>query len=159
MPQAMKAVPLPVVLFSGIVCVMATPISSEATGINIWLGNILRPAIETLSPLAIIVVLVVGAIIMTNFMSNTVTMVLFFNLGVVLLDSGALNMGAFTILIALAASMASLTPSAAVPSPLFFGPEHLTMKSTVKINLLFIVLSFLVLMFFAWPLAQAIIRL
>ena len=95
---------------------------------------------------------------MTNFLSNTVTMVLFFNLGVVLLDAGSLNMGAFTILIALAASMASLTPSAAVPSPLFFGPEHLTMKSTVKINLLFIVLSFVVLMLFAWPFAQAIIH-
>ena len=145
-------------LFSGIVCVMATPISSEATGINVWMGNVLRPLIENLSPIAIILVLVIGAIIMTNFLSNTVTMVLFFNLGVVLLDAGSLNMGAFTILIALAASMASLTPSAAVPSPLFFGPEHLTMKSTVKINLLFIVLSFVVLMLFAWPFAQAIIH-
>ena len=158
MPQAMKAVPLPVVLFSGIVCVMATPISSEATGINIWLGNLLRPLIANLSPIAIIVVLVIGSIIMTNFLSNTVTMVLFFNLGVVLLDAGSLNMGAVTILIGLAASMASLTPSAAVPSPLFFGPEHLTMKSTIKINLLFIILSFVVLMAFAYPFAQAIIR-
>ena len=158
MPRAMKAVPLPVVLFSGIVCVMATPISSEATGINIWLGNLLRPLIADLSPIAIIVVLVIGSIIMTNFLSNTVTMVLFFNLGVVLLDADSLNMGAVTILIGLAASMASLTPSAAVPSPLFFGPEHLTMKNTVKINLLFIFLSFVVLMLFAYPFAQLIIR-
>ena len=137
---------------------MATPISSEATGINIWLGNLLRPLIADLSPIAIIVVLVIGSIIMTNFLSNTVTMVLFFNLGVVLLDAGSLNMGAVTILIGLAASMASLTPSAAVPSPLFFGPEHLTMKNTVKINLLFIFLSFVVLMLFAYPFAQLIIR-
>ena len=85
-------------------------------------------------------------------------MVLFFNLGVVLLDAGSLNMGAVTILIGLAASMASLTPSAAVPSPLFFGPEHLTMKNTIKINLLFIILSFVVLMAFAYPFAQAIIH-
>ena len=76
----------------------------------------------------------------------------------VLLDAGSLNMGAVTILIGLAASMASLTPSAAVPSPLFFGPEHLTMKNTVKINLLFIFLSFVVLMLFAYPFAQLIIR-
>lgn len=156
MPHAMKAVPLPVVLFSGIVCVMSTPISSEATGINIWLGNILRPVIENFSPIAIILALVIGAIVMTNFMSNTVTMVLFFNLGVVLLNAGEMNMGAFTILIALAASMATLTPSANPVSPLFFGDEHLSLRSTVKINLLFIVLAFVVLMLFVWPFAQAI---
>ena len=101
-------------------------------------------------------VLVIGAIVMTNFMSNTVTMVLFFNLGVVLLNAGEMNMGAFTILIALAASMATLTPSANPVSPIFFGDEHLSLRSTVKINLLFIFLSFVVLMLFVWPFAQAI---
>lgn len=87
----------------------------------------------------------VFAIIMTNFLSNTVTMVLFFNIGVIVLANGNTNMGVFTIIIALAASMASLTPSAAVPSPLFFGPGHVTMKNTLKWNLIWIPLTFVIL--------------
>lgn len=159
MPSAMRSVPLPVVIFAGTVCVMSAPISSEATGISVWLGNILQPVIAGMSPMAIIIVLIIGALIMTNFLSNTVTMVLFFNLGVVLLNTGNLNMGAITIVIGLAASMATLTPSASVPAPLFFGPEHVTMKSTYKYNFIFLVLSFVVLVAFVIPYASAVIHI
>ena len=141
-PVAFKQVPFPVVIFAGTVSCFATPISSEATGISVWLGNIFRPMVEGLPDMAILVILMIIAIVMTNFLSNTVTMVLFFNIGVVLMANGSLHMGAFTIVIALAASMATITPSAAVPSPLFFGPGHLTMTGTIKWNLIFVVLSF-----------------
>lgn len=157
-PEAMKQVPLPMVIFAGTVSVFAVPLSSEATGITVWMGNVLQPVVENLPPLAIIIVLIILAILMTNFLSNTVTMVLFFNIGAVLLVNGNVNMAAFTIVIALAASMATVTPSAAVPSPLFFGPGHITMKDTLKYNLVFVVLSFVVLTAFCIPYASAVIR-
>ncbi len=143
-PAAMKEVAWPPIIFAGTVSVFATPLSAENTGISPWLGNIFS-FVNGLPPFAVVVILMVFAIIMTNFLSNTVTMVLFFNIGVIVLANGNANMGVFTIIIALAASMASLTPSAAVPSPLFFGPGHVTMKNTLKWNLIWIPLTFVIL--------------
>lgn len=143
-PAAMKEVAWPPIIFAGTVSVFATPLSAENTGISPWLGNIFS-FVNGLPPFAVVVILMVFAIIMTNLLSNTVTMVLFFNIGVIVLANGNTNMGVFTIIIALAASMASLTPSAAVPSPLFFGPGHVTMKNTLKWNLIWIPLTFVIL--------------
>ena len=143
-PAAMKEVAWPPIIFAGTVSVFATPLSAENTGISPWLGHIFS-FVNGLPPFAVVVILMVFAIIMTNFLSNTVTMVLFFNIGVIVLANGNTNMGVFTIIIALAASMASLTPSAAVPSPLFFGPGHVTMKNTLKWNLIWIPLTFVIL--------------
>ena len=143
-PAAMKEVAWPPIIFAGTVSVFATPLSAENTGISPWLGNIFS-FVNGLPPFAVVVILMVFAIIMTNFLSNTVTMVLFFNIGVIVLANGNTNMGVFTIIISLAASMASLTPSAAVPSPLFFGPGHVTMKNTLKWNLIWIPLTFVIL--------------
>ena len=143
-PAAMKEVAWPPIIFAGTVSVFATPLSAENTGISPWLGNIFG-FVDGLPPFAVVVILMIFAIIMTNFLSNTVTMVLFFNIGVIVLANGNTNMGVFTIIISLAASMASLTPSAAVPSPLFFGPGHVTMKNTLKWNLIWIPLTFVIL--------------
>lgn len=155
-PKAMQTLPWPAIIFAGTVSVYATPLSSELTGITVWMGNIFQPLVSGLPPFAIIVVLMAIAILLTNFLSNTVTMVLFFNIGAVLLVGGNVNMAAFTIIIALAASMATITPSAAVPSPLFFGPGHVTMKATLRHNLFFVICAFIVLIV-AMPIASAIV--
>lgn len=155
-PAALRTLPWHAIIFAGTVSVYAAPLSSEATGITTWLGNVFSPAVANLQPFAIVVVLMIIAIIFTNFLSNTVTMVLFFNIGVVLLATGNTDMAAFTIIIALASSMATLTPSAAVPSPLFFGPGHITMGNTYKHNLFFVICSFFVLLAF-FPLTSFLI--
>lgn len=156
-PKATKGVHLPAVIFAGVVSAFAPIISSETTGISAWMGNSLRPAFEGMSPIAIIIILIIIAVILTNFLSNTVVMVLFFNLGAALISTSQYNMAAFAIVIALGASMAGCTPSAAVPSPLFFGPGHITMKNSIKWNLFFIVLATIVVMAVAIPLANAIL--
>ncbi len=148
-PDALKQVPLPAVIFAGTVSVFATPLSSEVTGITSWMSNLLNPIFSGLSPIVIVVLLCLCAVLMTNFLSNTVTMVLFFNIGAVLLASSQINMMMFTIVIAFAAALATITPSAAVPSPLFFGPGHVTMKGTIKYNLIFVIISFAALIAFS----------
>lgn len=148
-PSGLKQLPMPAIIFAGTVSVFAVPISSELTGIKPWLAGIFQPMVEGLSPLAIVIVLMIVAIVMTNFLSNTVTMVLFFNIGIALISADQMNLGIFTIIISLAASMASITPSASVPSPLFFGEGYLNMKQTLKSNLVFVIISFVVLAIFA----------
>ncbi|SHJ71128.1 SLC13 family permease [Parasporobacterium paucivorans] len=156
-PKCTKAIPLPAVLFAGIVSCFAPIISAESTGISAWMGNSLRPIFEGMPVLAVVIIMIICATIMTNFLSNTVTMVLFFNLGVALLATANYNMGAFGIIIGLAASMAACTPSAAVPSPLFFGPEHITMKNSLKWNTIFIVVSMIVIIVGVVPFANALL--
>lgn len=157
-PAAFKKVPWPPIVFAGTVSVFAGPLSSEETGITLWMGNVLKPSIGSLPPTAIVVILILIAIIMTNFLSNTVTQVLFFNLGAVLLATSNYNLAAFAVVIAIASGMATITPSAAVPSPFFFGPGHLNMKDTLKWNIIFIACTFVICAFIGVPLASAIVH-
>ena len=153
---ACKTLPLPAILFAGVVCVMSTPFSSEATGISTWLSSLLQPVFQGLSPFVTLVLLAVAALIMTNFLSNVVTMVLFFNIGLALLSGSGLHLGAFAAVIGTAASMASLTPSACAPAPLIFGPGHVTMRGVLKANIAFILLSLLACLTVVYPLASAV---
>lgn len=157
MPAAMKTLPMGAIVFAGVVCVMSTPITSELTGINVWMSSSLQPLLEGVSPWIIMVILTIGALVMTNFLSNVVTMTLFFNIGVALLNGGSLHMGMYSMVIGLASAMATLTPGACAPMPLIFGPGHVTMGNTIKTNLLFVVLSFVVIMAFVVPFAPMIL--
>ncbi len=156
-PKAMSQVPWPPLIFAGTVSLFASPLSSEVFGINVWLGNILTPMVTGMSSILIIIILMALALVMTNFLSNTVTMTIFFNIGVILLaTTGNVNMAAFTIIIALVSSMATVTPTASVPAPFFFGPEHVTMKNTIRYSIPFAVCSFFVCLMFL-PFASAVI--
>lgn len=157
MPAALKSLPMGAIIFAGVVCVMSTPISSELTGINVWLGNVLQPLLSGVSPFVVIIIMVIAALVMTNFLSNVVTMTIFFNVGVALLSGGSTNMGMYAMLIGFAAAMACLTPSACAPMPLVFGPGHVTMGGTIKANLLFVVLSFVIMMAFIVPVAPLVL--
>ena len=100
--------------------------------------------------------LAIAALIMTNFLSNVVTMVLFFNIGLALLSGSNMHLGAFAAVIGVAASMASLTPSACTPAPLIFGPGHVTVRGVLKANLGFLVLSLAACLVVVYPLASAV---
>lgn len=153
---ACATLPLPAILFAGVVCVMSTPFSAQATGISAWLSGLLQPVFRGLSPFATLVLLAVAALVMTNFLSNVVTMVLFFNIGLALLSGSALHLGAFAAVIGVASSMASLTPSACAPAPLIFGPGHATVRGVLKANLVFLALSLAACLAVVYPLASAV---
>ncbi len=155
--KAAGTLPLSAIIFAGVVCVMSTPFSSEDTGISVWLSNIIQPAFAALSPLTAMILLTLAALIMTNFLSNVVTMVIFFNIGVALLGGGELNIGAYAVIIGFASSMAALTPSACAPAPLIFGPGHATVGGVLKANLVFILLSFAAILLLVYPLASIIL--
>ena len=142
--RSAKGVPLTLILFIAAVVVIGIPIGADATGIVAWMGNGLQPLVAGFSPLQIIMVLSLFALLVTNFISSAVTMVLFYNIGVALLMGSGVSLGAFGILVGLAAAPTCLTPSASLTSPLFYGPDHLTVPETYKINLLNIALSFII---------------
>lgn len=157
MPEAMKSLPVPAILFAGVVCVMSVPFSSPATGISGWLSNILQPAFSGLPSWLIVVVLTAAAFVMTNFLSNVVTMVLFFNIGLALLSGGSIHLGGYAVAIGFSASMATLTPSACAPAPLVFGPGHVTVQGVFKANLVFLGLAFVLILGLLYPAAAMLL--
>ncbi|MCL2578650.1 MAG: anion permease [Oscillospiraceae bacterium] len=158
-PTAAKSVPMTLIVFIAAVILMGVPISDDGTGIVAWLGNILSPMVAGLSPVWIIIAMIAGILVVTNLISNAVTMVLFFNIGVVMLAETGTSIGAFGLLLSLATStMACLMPSASLQLPLFYGPGHITVASSYKANLLFVFLAFLVVLAFI-PIVSAVVTI
>lgn len=143
-------------LFIGIVSVFGTAISSDATGISACLNTILSPFTANMSMFMIVVLGCLGCIILTNFISNTVSMLLFYSLilPIVKAGGGAVNM--VIILLCIMACFASLVPSASVTAPFFFGPEHITVKNTFKWNVIVIFLAWAITAFIIYPVYSAI---
>ena len=157
LPEIMKKVNYPPIIFAGTVACLAVPVAADNTGIAAWLINTLSPLLSRVDSSLLVILLIILAMLMTNFLSNTVTETLFFSIGAALLSAVNYNMAAFAIIIAIASGMSTATPSAAVPSPFFFGPGHLTMRNTIIPNLAFLAAAFVVITFVALPLANVLL--
>ena len=156
--DTVKNIPMGMLVFTACVTVLGSAINMDSTGISTWLSNLLTPALSGLPTFAVMVLVVFLAAVITQFMSNTVTIYLMYAVGTAILSTSGINLPAFVMIIGFAAIMGLLTPAAAVPSPLFFGPEHITMKNEAKYCAIFLVLDFLIIMFVLWPLANVLIK-
>ena len=146
-----------VLLFIGAVTILGNAVSSADSGISVCLGNILSPITSHMSPFVLVLVVALGTIVLTNFISNTVCMLLFYSLSVpIMLSMGEPVLG-LTVIIGVMACFASLVPSAAVTAPFFFGPEHITVKNSFKWNIVAIVLAWAVAVFVIYPLSNLIL--
>lgn len=157
-PELVKTVPMGLLIFTATVTVYGAAINLESCGISAWIYNLLSPVLSGLPALVVMAFLVLGGMVMTQFTSNTVSMYLFYAISIALLSASGINMPAFVIVVGLGAMMGLVTPAAAVPSPLFFGPEHINMKNTAKFAMIYLLLSFAALMILIWPLANMLIQ-
>ena len=154
---ATKAVPLGALIFGGAVVAMSTPLSRADVGVTAWMGESMKPLVGSMPPVVIILILVILAVTMTNFLSNVVTMVVFFNIGISVLPQEPILLAVFGVCIGFASSMATLTPSASIPAPLFFGEGHVTMQNTFKYNMVFVLCAFTAVMLLIYPLSQLVV--
>lgn len=144
-------------LFVGTVTVLGSAVSSSTTGINVWLGNLVGPLVSGMSPFVLVAVALFGCIFLTNFISNTVCMLLFYGIVVPVLTAMGAPTAGVIILLVIASCIASLVPSANVNAPFFFGPGYITVKSGLKQNIITIVMQWALLAFVAYPLANMIL--
>lgn len=149
-----KATSISLIVFVGAVVVLGNAISSSDTGISLAISNILSPLTESIPAIAFVAISILFCLIMTNFVSNVVSMLLFFGLVIPVTNAAAISPVGISIIICIAASFASLVPSAATTAPLFFGPGHITVKNTLKWNLLMIGFCYLVCMLILYPLGN-----
>lgn len=159
-----KNIPIGLLTFTGAVTLLGSAIElKNADGVDImgiipWMRNILTPISEALPLWLLLTVLVFLSLVMTNFLSNTVTMFLFAQIALALWgDSNVINVVAFVVIITMTSCIGIATPSASVPAPLFFGPGHIDVKSTWKYALCYCVAITVFTMLLIWPLAQKLI--
>ena len=160
-----KNIPIGLLTFTGAVTLLGSVIElKNADGVDImgiipWIRNMLMPVTEALPLWLLLTVLVFLSLIMTNFLSNTVTMFLFAQIALALWgDSNALNVVAFVIIITMTSCIGIATPSASVPAPLLFGPGHITVKNSWKYSFCYCVAITAFTMLIIWPLAQVLIK-
>lgn len=149
---AIKAVPLGALIFGGAVVTMSKPLSRPDIGVTAFMGECMEPLVSSLPLVIIILILVIMAMLVTNFLSNVVTMVVFFNIGISVLPQDPTILAIFGVCIGFASAMATLTPSASIPAPLFFGEGHVNMRNTIKYNLVFVAFSLVAVMLVVYPL-------
>ncbi|MCU6761582.1 transporter%2C divalent anion:Na+ symporter (DASS) family [uncultured Roseburia sp.] len=140
-----------VLLFIGAVTVLGNAVSSPETGISACLTNILSPITSSMSIYAIVIIALLGCVILTNFISNTVCMLLFFSISVPLISAAGGNVIPLIILLCVMACFASLVPSAAITAPFYFGNENITVKNSLKWNLIMIALAWAGVSFIIYP--------
>lgn len=143
-----------VLLFIGAVSVLGSAISSPDTGISACLANILSPITSSIPIFAVIIIAFLGCIILTNFISNTVCMLLFFSLVVPIASAAGQNVSAIIILLCVLACFASLVPSAAITAPFYFGEQYITVKNSFKSNIMMIVIVWALISFVVFPLCN-----
>ncbi|MCL2391549.1 MAG: anion permease [Oscillospiraceae bacterium] len=156
--ELVKIVPLGVLGFVAAVIVFGSALNHADAGIINQLRSVLEPLTAQLSPTIIVGIALVGSLILTKFISNTVTMLLFVHITIPLLVGTGISLGGVTILIGLAASLGALVPSSTVSSPLMFGPEHITVGNTWRYNLLYLLLAYIPVIFVLYPLANNLVR-
>ena len=154
-PNMIKSVPLSLLIFCGAVIVFGSIFNSPDAGISVALNNVLEPITSNLSPFVLCAIAYFLCLVLTNFVSNTVAMILFFSICIPALANTGVSNVAVTITLCIIANFASLVPSAAVTAPLFFGDGHITVKNSLKWNLIMIALTFLVSIFVLYPLGNA----
>ena len=142
----MKTNPTSSLVFLASIFAISVPLSSEAAGINVWLNSLLSPIFGGLSPFWIIAAAVIGSTVLTNFMSNSVTMILFFTIGSSLLYGvDSTSIPTLGVLMVLSSSMAVLIQPASVLPALAFSEKHVTVAKTWKTNLLYMFGTMLVM--------------
>ncbi|KPU42498.1 sodium-dependent dicarboxylate transporter SdcS [Oxobacter pfennigii] len=146
-----RSVPMGLIVFVACVCVLGNAVSSPKTGISEFLKNLLAPVTAGLPPIAIVAFAFLGSIILTNFISNTVTMLLFYSIALSLLQGTTVSMPGLVIMIGLMSSVAFLTPAASVTTPITFGTGDVTVANTLKPNLVLIAAVFIATMVAVWP--------
>lgn len=149
-----KAAPMTLLIFIGAVVVFGSAVSSESTGISVALGNILAPLTQSFPLTVIVATGILLCLVMTNFVSNVVSMLLFFSVLIPVVTESTASAIGISIIICLVANFASLVPSAAVTAPLFFGPGHITVKNVLKWNIIMIIFAFLVCAFVLYPMGN-----
>jgi sodium-dependent dicarboxylate transporter 2/3/5 len=127
-----------------------------ATGLDVWIGDLLGSSVSALPLIAVVVVVALVILALTEFTSNTATAAAFIPLLAALALSLGENPLLLTVPAALASSMAFMLPVATPPNALVFASGHVTIPQMARQGLWLNLLSVVVISTLAYGLMIAL---
>ena len=144
--DAYKRVNLGLLVFLAAVMFIGTPMGSGySSNLIPWLNSIFGPLVGGMSPFMLAAVMIIIAIVITNFVTNVVVVNVFFFLGVALFPTGgAIGPAAFAVLAGYAAFLAFATPGSVITAAMYYGGDQdLVPMEVAKHNGIFMVACWL----------------
>ncbi len=154
--KLVAAIPLPTVFFTGFVTVFGSITGLASTGIQTWLQKSFAPVTAGLSPLVMIVLCIAGVYIVTSFISNTVSITIFYSISVAIMLGMGINVLPYVVLMGIAGNLGALAPSASPNAGYFYG-NFFEVKDVLKYNLMYILISCIALLVLVYPFATLIL--
>lgn len=118
--DAVKAVPWNTVIFMSAILMLGSAFSNTTIGLSPWLAETIGPLFSNISPTLFIIIMAAFAIVLTNFISNAVTIAVCFAIAMPLVVGGvfgdSINPMVIAILMTQGASFAFATPPATPPA-------------------------------------------
>ena len=154
---------MPTLIFVMGIQVFCNTITSDATGVNTFLGNVFTPIASSLPPALFIAVFLVASVVLTQFLSNMVVQSLFFAAFVPVIQAtnaaGVTNfsIAAFGMVLTMAVNVSFMFPSSYMCAPICYGSGYLEIKDGLKLGLPMAVIGTLLLFFIFWPMANALL--
>ena len=161
--KGLTQISMPTLIFVMGIQVFCNTITSDATGVNTFLGNVFTPIASSLPPALFIAVILVASVVLTQFLSNMVVQSLFFAAFVPVIQAtnaaGVTNfsIAAFGMVLTMAVNVSFMFPSSYMCAPICYGSGYLEIKDGLKLGLPMAVIGTLLLFFIFWPIANALL--
>jgi sodium-dependent dicarboxylate transporter 2/3/5 len=160
--KAIYKVSIPTLIFIVGIQSFANTLNHKDTGVSTFLGNLFMPLANAISPTALVLVSILLAVVLTQFLSNLVVQSLFWSAFYPVLlqvsqSGGNMNVAAFGILLSIACNLSFLFPSSYVCAPLCYSSGYLEIKDGLKYGTPVVLISYLILMLIFFPLASSIL--
>lgn len=158
--QALKYVPWGTCIFVGTIMMVGSCFSNPSIGLTDWLSGVLAPVVEGLNPVVFIAIILFFGLILTNLVSNTVTVAVVFAIAMPLVTSGlfgtAIDPKAMAILMTVASNMAFATPPSSPPVAIVCDSGWVDTGTMLKWGTIVALISFAIIMLVGIPLSGAV---
>lgn len=159
--EALNQVMWPIVILTAAISMLVSVMSLPTVGINVWLTSLLAPLTSGMSIMGVVAFTIIGAVILTNFTSNTLVVVIFYSICLpVVIAAGAtstVSVIAFVVIMSLAANTSILTPPAGAYVPLVMTSGDLTVGDNLKYSAVMVVIGTILLFVLVIPLARLLL--
>ena len=154
--KSLSKVPWTVITFMGTITAFSTCITSENTGINLFLSYLFAPIAKGLPPMGLVMIGLAGTLILTNFISNVVSQTIFYALLCPIFLSNpqfGVSAVAYGVMLTFMANTAICTPPATGPTPYVYSSGYVTTKDGLTYGGPLVLCSY-ILALIAWPFAN-----
>lgn len=156
--EAISKAPWVAVLMVAATGILGSALTNEEVGLTVVVVNALSPLIGNMSPTVFVLCIAVFTVMLTNFASNTVTVILIYSIAMPLVYGGAIsgvNPAALTSVIGASACVALATPPSTAHAAVAAGTGWLKTDLMLRYGLILSLLAAIVLAAVGYPIAAA----